>query len=132
MFNSHECSFSIKGKKMKVILVSESPLLRQRLRKLLETTGSAEVVAEVRSLGEAALLLEFVSPDVVIVDFFLQGKQWLDALKTIKLLYSKIEVIVLLHTDVHQYRKKLEQAGVDVILDGAFEFETLPEVLQER
>ena len=117
---------------MKVILVSESPLLRQRLRKLLETTGSAEVVAEVRSLGEAALLLEFVSPAAVIVDFFLQGKQWLDALKTIKLLYSKIEVIVLLHTDVHQYRKKLEQAGVDVILDGAFEFETLPEVLQER
>jgi DNA-binding NarL/FixJ family response regulator len=117
---------------MKVMLVSESMLLRQRLKALLETGTSLEIVAEVRSLGEAALLLEFTSPHVLIVDYFLQGKNGLEVLKTIRTLYSKLEIVILLHTVVQQYRKKLLEAGIDMIIDQAFEFESLPQVLQKN
>lgn len=116
---------------MKVVLVSESLLLRQRLKTLLETGASLEIIAEARTLGEAALLLEFTSPHVLVIDYFLQGKSGLDVLHTIRTLHRQLEIVVLLHTVVQQYREQLLIAGADIIIDQAFEFDILPSLLQE-
>lgn len=52
--------------KSKVILANRPRMVRQMLRQLLETSGEYEVVAEVQSTQNLAMLIEMTRPDWVI------------------------------------------------------------------
>ncbi len=64
---------------MKVLLVDDEPLARERLRALLEEIGGCEIVGEAGHGGEALSATQQLAPDVLLLDIRMPG---IDGLET--------------------------------------------------
>lgn len=60
------------GKRLKVLLVDDHPVVRAGIASLLEDSPVAELVASCSHAAEAKVLIPRFRPDVVLVDFVLQ------------------------------------------------------------
>jgi DNA-binding NarL/FixJ family response regulator len=58
---------------LKVVLVSQHPVVRQSLRQIMEREADLDVVAEARDIEEAAVASRALRPDVVVLDVALAG-----------------------------------------------------------
>jgi DNA-binding NarL/FixJ family response regulator len=105
---------------LRVLLVEHHPLVREGLRRLLETESGLEVVAEVDNGEEAYLAAQHWQPDIAIVGLALPRMGGVEAIQEIKAHCSITAVVALTAYDDEQYRRALMAAGaVAVILkDG--------------
>ncbi|HEX4150290.1 MAG TPA: chemotaxis-specific protein-glutamate methyltransferase CheB [Pirellulales bacterium] len=71
------------GKKIRVMIVEDSPVVRELLRHLIGQDPRLEVVAAVASAEEALQRLHEISPDVVSMDIRLPGMNGLEATQRI-------------------------------------------------
>ena len=88
-----------------VMIVDDHAVVRQGIRALLEAEGGFQVVGEVGSGGEAALLAADLAPDVVLMDLVLPEMDGVTATRLIKQRSPRSQVIVLTsyHEDEHIY-----------------------------
>lgn len=70
-------------KKIRVMIVEDSTVMRQFLQRTIGTDPRLEVVAAVESAEKALRLLEPLSPDVISMDVHLPGMNGIDATKQI-------------------------------------------------
>lgn len=81
--------------RIRVLIADDHPIVREGLRTLLEEEPDLEVVGEVPS-GEAAVeQVERSEPDVVLMDLRMPGLGGLGALRRIRLLRPRTQVVVL-------------------------------------
>jgi len=76
-----------------IFLVDDSRFARTMLRSVLSKNGY-RIVGEARTCTEAAEKLEYIDPDVVILDLLVDEKDGVEALKKIKKLKPCSKVIV--------------------------------------
>jgi DNA-binding NarL/FixJ family response regulator len=88
-----------------VMIVDDHAVVRQGIRALLEAEGGFQVVGEVGSGGEAALLAADLAPDVVLMDLVMPEMDGVTATRLIKQHSPRSQVIVLTsyHEDEHIY-----------------------------
>jgi DNA-binding NarL/FixJ family response regulator len=88
-----------------VMIVDDHAVVRQGIRALLEAEGGFQVVGEVGSGGEAALLAADLAPDVVLMDLVMPEMDGVTATRLIKQNSPRSQVIVLTsyHEDEHIY-----------------------------
>lgn len=107
---------------MRVFLVEDSPVIRERLREAVALVEGAEVVMEAEMEQDAVRGILEQRPDVVVLDLALAKGSGVEVLRQVKAAQPAIKVIVLTNKTEPQYRKKCLALGADCFLDKARDF----------
>lgn len=107
---------------MKVFLVEDSPVIRERLREAVALVDGAEVVVEAETELEAVRGILERRPDVVVLDLALAKGSGVEVLRQVKAAQPAIKVIVLTNKTEPQYRNRCMALGADRFLDKARDF----------
>jgi two-component system response regulator NreC len=102
---------------IRVLLVDDHTLVRQGLRRLLETDHDIEVVGEAGDGRCAIELIDALVPDVVVMDLNLPEIDGIQATRTVTERHSTVRVLVLtMETDDVLIRKALRAGAKGYVL----------------
>lgn len=99
-------------KTIRVLLVDDHTILRQGLRRLLESERGVEVVGEAKDGREAVERARELSPDVIVMDLAMPALNGLDATRRILKSNPDARIIVLSMYIDDDYVKQALEAGV--------------------
>ena len=105
----------------KILIVDDHPLIREGLKKILQTEMDFSVVGE---LGKGAEVGEFINRnecDLIILDINLPDRNGMDVLKDIKTLKPEISVLMLSILPEEQFALRAIRSGASgyITKDGA-------------
>jgi len=96
---------------IKVAIVDDHPLLREGVKKILESESDIEVIAQAENVSGLASLTENTDLDLLILDISLPGRSGLDALAEIRKKRPRLPVLVLSMHPEDQYALRALKAG---------------------
>ncbi len=116
---------------MRVVLVDDSILIRERLKLMLSELEEIENVGEEQDEINAIECIRKLKPDAVILDIRLRKGSGINVMREIKKDEPFPTVIILTNYPNNLYRVKCINAGADFFLDKSTEFEKIPVILKE-
>ena len=116
---------------MKVFLVDDSVVIRQRLKRLLADVQGTQVIGEAGGVREATVAIFEQKPDVVILDIHLFDGSGIDVLQNSKKVDPVPAVIILTDYPFPQYRTKCMEAGADFFFLKSSEFDRVIPALKQ-
>lgn len=116
---------------IKVFIVDDSLIVRERLTTMLVELVGVEVVGQAEDVATAISAIGRLRPDVVILDIRMPGGSGIDVLRQTKQARPELMVIILTNYPYSGYRQRCLQAGADFFLDKSAEFDQIP-ILVER
>jgi DNA-binding NarL/FixJ family response regulator len=117
---------------MKVFLVEDSDLLRQRVSAMLAAIPGAALVGHAGTAGAALEGIRAAEPDVVVCDVRLEEGSGFDVLKALRQSAPAIDVYMLTNFATESYREAAERYGARGFFDKSTQFDRLREVLVAR
>ena len=90
---------------LKVLIVEDSTLFRQLLKKTLHVRFSSIEIYEATDGEEALEQIEGLRPNLIFMDIGLPGENGLELTKKVKARYPNIIVIILTGYDLPEYRE---------------------------
>ena len=81
--------------KKRVMIVDDHPIVRQGLMLMINQESDLVVCGEAEEASAAMQVLKSARPDVVIVDLSLNGPDGIDLLKSIRIAYPGLPVLIL-------------------------------------
>jgi DNA-binding NarL/FixJ family response regulator len=115
---------------MKLFIVDDSEVLRDRLSEMASDIEGVKVVGEAENSIEALRSIDSAKPDVVILDLRMPGGDGIGALEALKKKKPPLKVIVFTNYPYLQYRKRCLDAGADFFFYKATEFEVMIDLLR--
>jgi DNA-binding NarL/FixJ family response regulator len=97
----------------RVMLVDDHPIVRQGLRRLLDTERDLEVCGEAETAREAKSMIRELQPDVVVVDVSLAQGDGLELVKDARAHYPHLPMLVLSMHDEAIYAERMLSAGAN-------------------
>ena len=121
------------SKKLRVVLVEDSPIIRARLAETLSEIPNLEIVGQAESESDALSLLDAGGWDAVVLDLQLRQGTGLGVLRRLKQggRPSHSKVIVFTNYAFPQYRDRSMSFGADFFFDKAREFHRVRDVLAD-
>jgi two-component system response regulator DevR len=116
---------------MKVFLVEDSLLIRDRLRRMLQDLDGIEIAGETGDAREAIGGIPQARPDVILLDIHLLGGSGIDVLRALKKREQFPVIIVLTNYAYPQYRQKCLEAGADYFFVKSTEFDRVIPTLEQ-
>jgi len=116
---------------MKVLIVDDSILLRERLTAMISELPGIEVIGQAESAEKAINTIRILKPDVAILDIRMPGGSGFEVLENIKRDKSTPLMIVLTSYPYPQYKKKCLDSGADYFFDKSTEFQKVIGVLKK-
>jgi DNA-binding NarL/FixJ family response regulator len=116
---------------MKVFVVEESAVIRQRLKRLLAEVPQLQVVGEAGDAHVALAAILEQRPDVVLLDIHIFNGNGIDVLQRLKQERVAPAVIILTDYPYPEYRQLCLAAGADFFLDRSTEFEQIVPALRQ-
>lgn len=116
---------------MKVVLVEDSLIIRERLKQMLSEIEEIEIVGEEQDEIEAVESIRKLKPDAVILDIRLHEGSGINVLREIKKDEPSPAVIMLTNYPHPLYRMKCIYTGAEFFLDKSTEFEQIPVLLRQ-
>ena len=116
---------------MKVFLVDDSLVFRQRLKRLLADVPEVQVIGE---MGDAQVAMEAIltrKPDVVLLDIHILNGNGIDVLQRLKKATPAPVVIILTNYPYPQYRQRCLAAGADFFFVKSTEFDQVVPALKQ-
>ncbi|HPL30594.1 MAG TPA: response regulator transcription factor [Anaerolineae bacterium] len=114
---------------MRVYVVDDSALVRERLVALLLEVPGVDVVGTAESAEEAIAGIAMLRPDVAILDIRMPSGSGISVLEEVKKKEDAPIVMMLTNYPYPQYRKKCMDAGADYFFDKSSEFHKVTDVL---
>jgi len=115
---------------MKVFIVDDSSVVRERLVAMLSEHPEIEIVGQAEDAFSALEAISHLKPDVVILDIYMPGSATgMYVLERIGRERHAPTIIMLTNYSYEQYRKRCLAAGAAFFFDKSTEFEKVPEVL---
>ncbi len=115
---------------MRVLIVDDSAVVRERLTTLLSEVETVEVVGHAETIHEATTSLQQLNPDAVILDIRLADGSGIDVLTYIQQHRPTLKVIMLTNYPYPQYQQKCLEAGADFFFDKSTEFDQVAQVFR--
>jgi two-component system, NarL family, response regulator DevR len=106
---------------LRVYVVDDSALLRQRLLGLLAELDRVEVIGEAEDRDQAIIEVTKLKPHVVILDIQLRESNGIEVLTQIKQVQPSPTLIMLTNYPYPQFREKSMSAGADYFFYKATE-----------
>jgi DNA-binding NarL/FixJ family response regulator len=103
----------------RILIVDDSALIRQQIRKLLESQEEIEVCAEARDGAEAVRKVLECHPDLVVLDFLMPIMNGLDAARAIKRLSPALPILIFALDKSPEFERAGQRAGADAVLPKA-------------
>ena len=116
---------------MKVFIVDDSALVRERIIAMISENPGIEITGQAKNAQEGINSILKLKPDVVILDIRMPGGNGIEVLKNIKKNSSGPTIIILTNYPYPQYRKKCMEAGADYFFDKSTEFNKIIEVIKK-
>ncbi len=116
---------------MKILLVEDSRILRERLRGMISAIPGAHIVAEADAEADARGRIDSERPELVVLDLRLRSGSGLSLLDYIKAKQPDCIVIVLTNYGDAEYRNKCLNLGADYFFDKSQDIDTFISVLTE-
>ena len=98
---------------VKIMIADDHSLIREGLKNLLELEGDIEVVAEAEDGMQCLDKLEYITPDVLLLDINMPKKNGLEVLRVLKDRKSKVKVLGLTVHNETEYLMKAVDIGID-------------------
>lgn len=114
---------------MRVFVVDDSPLVRERLVALLSAVEGVQVVGTADNAEAGIAGIAEAAPDVAILDIRMPEGSGISVLEAIKLQEDCPIVIMLTNYPYPQYRRRCLDAGADYFFDKSSEFHKVTDVL---
>lgn len=99
--------------KKRVMIVDDHPIVRQGLMLMINQESDLVVCGEAEEASAAMQVLKSARPDVVIVDLSLNGPDGIDLLKSIRIAYPGLPVLILSMHDESIYSERALRAGAN-------------------
>jgi DNA-binding NarL/FixJ family response regulator len=121
------------SKKLRVVIVEDSPIIRARLAETLSEIPNLEITGQAESESDAVSLLGTGDWDAVVLDLQLKQGTGLGVLKKLRVdgRPSHTKVIVFTNYAFPQYRDRSMSFGADFFFDKAREFHRVRDVLAD-
>jgi DNA-binding NarL/FixJ family response regulator len=117
---------------VKVFLVEDAPLLRERLETIIASIPGSATVGHAAGAQEALRAIAAAQPDVVVLDIHLAEGNGFDVLRGLKAAGLAPEVYVLTNFPQEAYRRTAERLGARGFYDKSTEFDILRAALVAR
>lgn len=112
-----------------VYLVEDNAPIRERLRDLLVRSGEARIVGEAGSPSQAIADIRARHPDVVVLDYQLDGGTGVDVMQGLRD-DAPVFIVLTNHVDAHT-RGACLSAGASYFLDKSTEFTRVRAILAQ-
>jgi DNA-binding NarL/FixJ family response regulator len=116
----------------RVLIVDDSPQVRQELRTLLPLAGDIEIVGEAADGWEAIRLARMLQPEVVLMDLEMPLLDGYEATPQIKAVCPACRVVALTVYGDPASQSRAAQAGVDLFLIKGVSVESLVQAISTR
>lgn len=116
---------------MKVFLVDDSVVIRQRLKRMLADVREIQVIGEAEGVLEATNAIAQQKPDAVLLDIHLFDGNGIDVLRHLKKDQPSPAVIILTDYSYPQYRAKCMEVGADFFFVKSTEFDQVVPALMQ-
>lgn len=113
----------------RVLIVDDSPNIRDRIALLLSESPQIQVVGEASSGFEAIEAVQRLRPDAVVLDINLPDRSGITLLKIFKAFRPRMIVIMMSNQDDTRYRQQCRRLGADHFLSKSLEFEKVVEAV---
>jgi DNA-binding NarL/FixJ family response regulator len=100
-----------KRKKARILIVDDHPLVRERLREVIEREPDLAVCGEADDRQTALKLVETTRPDLVLLDLVLKASHGLDLIKDLRMSHPELATLVLSMHDEALYSERVIRAG---------------------
>lgn len=114
-----------------VYIVDDSPLIRERLARMVDRLEDMELVGQAASAREAIAGIRRTQPRAVVLDLNLMGPSGFTVLREIHPERPEIVFVVLTNHAEPQYERACLAQGASYFLDKSTQFERVPEVLRQ-
>jgi DNA-binding NarL/FixJ family response regulator len=98
-------------KKSHVVIVEDHPVLRDGLKQLINIQPDLECVGGADNTSDAKSLAEKYKPDLMILDLRLKAGDGLDFVKTLRVEYPEVKMLVLSQFDELLFAERALRAG---------------------
>ncbi len=119
------------AKPIRVVLVDDSAVVRERIAALLTAQPGVEVVGQATEALGGLAFCQALRPDVMILDIGLPGPSGIELLKAIKQQNQAPVVVMLTNHNSQQMRSKCFELGAEFYFYKPDEFEKAIEVCRE-
>ncbi len=110
---------------IKLLLVDDQPIVRQGLRMRLLMEPDIEVIGEASSGEQALMLVESLTPDIVLMDVEMPTMDGISTTAALRDTRSQSAVVMLsIHDDLH-IREQAQAAGAVAFVEKRGAIETL-------
>ena len=118
---------------LRVFLVEDSAVIRERLTETISSIEHVEVVGHAETEADAIAALQAAACDAVVLDLQLKEGHGFNVLKAMRSASAgrRIIVLVLSNYATPQYRGRSMEIGADYFFDKSREYDRLCEVLEE-
>ena len=103
----------MRSKLIRVIIADDHKLIREGIKKILNFNEKVKIVGEASNGNETLELVEFLKPDLLILDLNMPIKSGLQVLEEVKKFDADIKVILLTINDDPQTLEKAINLGAD-------------------
>lgn len=115
---------------LRVLLVEDSPLIREHLVELVERVGGLRVAGTVDTAVDAIAAVEMEAPHIVVLDVVLRSGSGIDVLRALQGRAANPVIVVFTNSDSAAHERLCRAAGADWFLSKAAGLATLEEVLR--
>jgi DNA-binding NarL/FixJ family response regulator len=115
-----------------VLIVDDSPQVRQELSTLLPLAGDIEIVGEAADGDEAIRLAKVLQPDVILLDLQMPVMDGYQAAPQIRVVCPACRVVALTVYGDPVSRAQAAAAGVDLFLVKGVSVESLVQAISAR
>lgn len=119
------------GKLLKVYLVEDSAVLRERLEAMLATIPGARIIGFASGADDAIRGIAMHEPHVVVLDLKLAQGSGFDVLRALRGAAPQANVYVLSNFATGPYRRIAAELGARGFFDKTHEFELLRQALED-
>ena len=101
---------------LKVLIVDDSQVLREKLIEMLSKVPGLEIVAQAEGVYDAQRAMDELEPELVILDLQLRDGSGLDVLREAKRKHPTVKLVVFTNQPEMQYRQRCADLGADYFL----------------